>query len=265
MILFVGCVLDWAGWNTERNSGVEQDNSRVRQPSLSIMYRSLVSVVLVCVTTRAVAHGALQLTYEQDVNGTPGITVFIVDGWKMRVERSVRSRPLRVTIYDDARIELTFVDVNNGTYKTLTQADLKKAEQAGISAPPDVRYERVGTKKKILGQTCEVYRVFIGARLRNEGCFAPWSPDLVSREEGQHFSRLKAQVERFRGIGAEEWSRVPGLVMEQHFFGADGKSVQLTMELKFIGHPSLPPRTFQLPPTAKPETTAAGIPAPRAP
>ena len=220
------------------------------------MRKLLIAVVLTSLPMASRAEAALTVTYEQSADGKAGITTFTADGSKLKVERLVKGHLTGVMIYDAARIELTIYTPDKGTYTKLTDADIKQVERSGTQGPPEVRYEKVGTRKRLSGFVCEVYRVFVGPRLRNEGCFAPWSPDVVSREEAEHYAQLKEGLQRFQVVRGENGMRAPGLPLEQKFFGVDGHSVRLTMVLKSLSHRSVPASTFQLPATAKPESGA---------
>jgi hypothetical protein len=223
-----------------------------------VLKRWLMLVVLASSAVSGIAQAALTLSYEQSADGKAATIIFTMDGAKLKVESLTGERLQREMIYDAGTIELTVFAAEQGTYVRLSEADAKAIERLGVQGPPEVRYEKVGARKTISGYACEVYRVFIGPALRNEGCFAPYAADVVTREEAEHLGELKAGLQRFlRARG--ETRGAPGLAMEQKFFLPDGKTVRTTMMLKSLSHRPVPASAFRLPPNAKLDANAPKV------
>jgi hypothetical protein len=173
----------------------------------------------------------------------------IADGSKRRVEGFVGNAQRRVMVYDDAAKELVVLDVVKGTTSRMN-ADAANELDRSSQAPPDVRFEATGSRKKVSGRLCEFYRVFIGPWLRDEGCFPPWGPGVMSRSEGELMSKLMSGMQPFQRVRGERWLQAPGLPVEQRFFGSDGKSIESTFTLKSISREPVAPSASNFPVSA---------------
>src|SRR5688572_24108489 len=150
----------------------------------------------------------------------PGAATITVDGERIRMEgmtsgqRAGRSSAM---IVDAAAKKMIMLDAEKKAYREITEADAKQMKERmdgaraqmaermknvppehrkqaeemmarmGGGGPggeaPEVKYEALGTKKKIAGFACEMYRVQVGARSSSESCFAPWSSNLITKAE----------------------------------------------------------------------------------
>ena len=115
----------------------------------------------------------------------------------------------------------------------------------------EIKYEPLGTKKKISGFACEMYKVQVGSFSSSESCIAPWGSNLVTKAEVEQFKKAFADMEKsFGSLGAMragDLSKAPGIPVEQVHYGADGKTPEWTTTLKSVSRGSVAASTFQVP------------------
>jgi len=210
--------------------------------------RTLLLVLIALFVDASTATAAITLALEQTpTGGSAGVTTLIYDGTKLRVHRSVGGRVRSFKVYDHATKTLLEVDLENKTYRELTENDALEVEKGGVTAPSKVTYEKAGTSNTIAGYACEVYRVFADGRLRNQGCFAPLGPEVVTKTEFEQMAVLMEGFQRFQSWRGEKRGKEPGYPIEQRFFNPDGKTVRLISVLKSISRAPVPASTFQVP------------------
>jgi hypothetical protein len=185
-------------------------------------------------------------------------------------------------IFDGGAKKITIIDQDKKTYHELTEADAKamkermdgmKAQMAermktlppeqrkqaeemmnrmggGGSGAIEIKYDSLGKKKKVAGFDCEMYKVTIGTFSSSEACIAPWSSNLVTKAEAEQFRKSFADLEKmFAGLSAmrsNDWSKAPGIPVEQTHMGQDGKP-DSTMTLKSVNRGSIAASQFQVP------------------
>jgi hypothetical protein len=183
-------------------------------------------------------------------------------------------------IFDAAAKKIVMIDPEKKTYHELTEAEAKamkermdgmKAQMAeqlknmppeqrkqmeerlnrmGAGGAVEIKYDSLGKKKKIAGFDCEMYKVTVGTFSSSEACIAPWSSNLVTKAEAEQFRKSFADLEKtFSGLSAmrsSDWSKAPGIPIEQTHLGQDGKP-EWTTTLKSISRGSIPTSQFQVP------------------
>jgi hypothetical protein len=218
-----------------------------REPRRAFL-ASAVPLLIALFMDASAAKAAITLTYEQTVVGrSTSLTTQIFDGSKLRVQSLVAGRLQRFMVYDHATKILLMVDLDRHTYRELTEKDALGVEKGSTTKPHRLTYEKVGNSKTIAGYACDVYRVFADARLRNQGCFAPWGPKLITKVEVESMATLMEGLQRFQSTRGERWGGGPGLPIEQHFFNPDGTTVGMTGALKSVSRAPVPASTFQVP------------------
>jgi hypothetical protein len=231
-----------------RSESEERGGSWRRPENRSALLVIGVPMLLALFVDMSAAKAAITLTFEQTVVGRDtALTRQIFEGSRLRVDSSVGGRLRRFTVYDHGTKTLLVVDLESQRYRELTGKDVVELEKGGITAPRRVTYEKVGSGKTIAGYACDVYRVFADTRLRNQGCFAPWSPRLITKAEVEDMATLMEGLQRFQSTRGERWGTGPGLPVEQHFSNPDGKTVRLTSVLRSVSRAHVPASTFQVP------------------
>jgi hypothetical protein len=128
---------------------------------------------------------------------------------------------------------------------------MEKMMPGGATDAPALKYESLGKKKKIAGFACEMYRVSIAGRVTSESCMAPWSGGLITRAETDQFMKLSEDLKQIFDMGMAvpslDFSKIPGMPIEETHFGADGKTVEWTNTLKSITRGAVPATLFQVP------------------
>jgi hypothetical protein len=113
---------------------------------------------------------------------------------------------------------------------------------------PAVKYEALGQKKTVGGHACEMYRVSMGEQPLSESCIAPWSSGILSKAEIEHLKQMEAQMkEVFEFTKQMEFSKAPGIPIEQFGLAADGKTRTSTQTLKSITRGEVPASAFEPP------------------
>jgi hypothetical protein len=116
---------------------------------------------------------------------------------------------------------------------------------------PPVRYDALGQKKTVAGYPCEMYKVTIGEIAKSNSCFSPWSSGLVTKAEVEKFKALALEMKKMTsalGPSADhDWTKVPGIPIEETHFAADGKTVLWTSTLKSVERGAVPASTFAPP------------------
>jgi hypothetical protein len=127
---------------------------------------------------------------------------------------------------------------------------------------PVVRYEALGQKKTVAGHACEMYKVLVGDMMTSHTCFAPWSSGIVSKADVESFKALAAELKKMFDVtgmgGNQDWSKIPGVPVEETHFGLDGKTVEWTNTLKSTQRGSVPADTFTVPAGYKKEALPTG-------
>lgn len=186
-------------------------------------------------------------------------------------------------IVDAAAKKIIMLNPEQKTYRELTEADTKRMKErmAGAQAqmaermkdmPPEqrkraeemmarfgggpggagmqIKYEPLGTKKKVNGFACEMYRVTMNGRPSSESCIAPWSSNIVSKAETEKWKKLQAELAKsfdmMPGFRNDQLS-APGIPVEQTHLGPDGKTAEWTSVLKSISRDPVPASTFEIP------------------
>jgi hypothetical protein len=239
--------------------------------------------------TSVSASAAVRLTYERKKAGAagaePGSATITVDGEHIRMDgmtagqRAGRSSAM---IVDAGAKKMLMLDADRKVYREITEADAKQmkermdgaraqmaarmkdippehrkqaeemmARMGGGGEASEVKYEPLGTKKKIAGFACEVYRVQVGTHANNESCFAPWSSNIITKAEAAQFKKLFESLQKsfafVPSVRAADWSKAPGIPIEQTHFAADGKTAEWTNTLKSVTRPSVAASEFQVP------------------
>jgi hypothetical protein len=242
----------------------------------------------VLLLTSGVASAGVTLTYERKkADGETGTASMIFDNGHIRMEGMGGGGGPRggggrgAVIVDATAKKVIMLDSEKKTYHEMTEADAKqmKERMEGMRAqmaeqlknmPPEhrkqaeqamnrmggggpqieVKYEPLGTKKKVNGFACEMYKVQVGTFSTSESCIAPWSSSLITKAEVDQFRKSFAEMEKaFGSLGnmrAGDLSKAPGIPVEQTHLGPDGKP-DWTTTLKSVSRGSVPASQFQVP------------------
>ncbi len=189
-------------------------------------------------------------------------------------------------IIDAAAKRMVLVNTTRKTYTEMTEADFQRmkaglgqararmAEQMKNMPPeqrekmekmmgglfaggavgselPEVAYEPLGKKKTIAGFGCEVYRVSIGGKARSESCIAPWSSTIITKADVEQLKKMAADLQKMMDSipnmpRQQDWTRVPGIPIEEIHLGADGKP-DWTSTLTSVDRGPVPKSTFEPP------------------
>jgi len=132
----------------------------------------------------------------------------------------------------------------------------------GGGEAPATKYEPLGTKKKIAGYSCEVYKVQVAGLPPSESCFAPWGSNLITKAEVTQFRKAFEDLQKsfafVPGVRQNDWDKAPGIPIEQTHFAADGKTPEWTNTLKSVTRPSVTAAEFQVPAGYKKEEMPMG-------
>jgi hypothetical protein len=237
----------------------------------------------VLLLTSSVASAGLTLTYERkSASGETGTSQMMFEPGHVRMEGMGGGRARTgAIIVDAAAKKMIMLDLDKKSYHEMTEADAKQMKErmdamraqmaerlksmppdqrkqaegmmnrmgAG-GAPIEIKYEPLGTKKKVSGFACEMYKVSVGTMSSSEACIAPWSSNIVTKAEADAFRKSFAEMEKaFSSLGpmrSNDWSKAPGIPVEQSHLGQDGKP-EWTMTLKSVNRGTIPAAQFQVP------------------
>lgn len=151
--------------------------------------------------------------------------------------------------------------------KDMPPDERKRAEERLGSGPgegpPAVKYRALGTRKKVAGYACELYRVTVADQIR-ETCFSPWTSKLAPQAEAASFKKAMVAMERSfdlnPGVRMTDWANAPGIPVEETAIGADGKP-EWSQTLKAVTRGAMPSTDFQVPPDFTKEALPFGGPA----
>lgn len=115
-----------------------------------------------------------------------------------------------------------------------------------------VTYESMGQKKTVAGFPCQMFKVMLGQVLLSQTCFAPWDANVVNKAEAEKFKNLALELKKMfdmgQGAGAgQDWTKVPGMPVEEVHFAPDGKTATWTNTLKSVERGAVPADTFSAP------------------
>jgi len=255
----------------------------------------------VLLLTSVTAQAAIRLTYERKKPGEAEshTSTVTVDTGRVRMEGMTagqRAGRSSVVIVDAAAKRMVMIDDEKKIYREITEADAKriKEQMEGArammaermkSVPPEHRkqaeemmarmgggpgggeapatkYEPLGTKKKIAGYSCEVYKVQVAGLPPSESCFAPWGSNLITKAEVTQFRKAFEDLQKsfafVPGVRQNDWDKAPGIPIEQTHFAADGKTPEWTNTLKSVTRPSVTAAEFQVPAGYKKEEMPMG-------
>ncbi len=121
----------------------------------------------------------------------------------------------------------------------------------GGGAAPEVKYEALGGKKTVAGHACDMYRVSLANRVISESCLASWSSNVIAKAEAAEFKKLATEVQKMfdfmPAARQQDWTKAPGIPIEETHFGPDGKTRTFTRTLKSVTRGAVPASTFQPP------------------
>jgi hypothetical protein len=243
-----------------------------------------VAVALVLLSTSA-ARAGLKLTYERKKAGEDAkvtTSIITVEGGRIRMEGMAgggRHEAAGAMVIDEPGKKMLMIDAQRKTYREITETDAKQVRERMVSqraktlehfkemppaerklaeermgtgpgeGPPAVKYKALGTKKKVAGFACEMYRVTVAGQNR-ETCFAPWASKIASKSESANFKKAMIEMEKSfdfnPGVRMTDWVHAPGIPVEESLIGTDGKP-QWTQTLKSVSQGPIPASEFQPP------------------
>jgi hypothetical protein len=273
------------GSNADEEQVVDSRSTRDEAPGMREIKLAVASVLLL---TSVSAQAALKLTYERKKagdTGAPGVGTITADAEHVRIEGLAAGRAAGrggTVILDGAGKKMLMLEPEKKAYREMTEADFQKMKEQRDSMraqmaerlktmPPerrkqaeemmsrfgggpngpdlDIKYTPLGTKKKVNGFACEMYKVEMGPRTGSEACYSPWTSGLITKAEVAQFKKLSAELEKTFGVmgAAAQWGKAPGVAVEQTFYGPDGKTVEWTHTLKSVTRTDVPAAEFQVP------------------
>ncbi len=127
--------------------------------------------------------------------------------------------------------------------------------RVGAAAKPrEWTFEPLGQKKSVNGFSCEMYRVNVDGKPREEDCISPWSAGLVKREDFAGLQKFGEEMSREFGGGEGEKSRgpfmrfdkAPGIPISRVPLEPDGKRGE-EEQIKSIKRGAIPSSLFAIP------------------
>jgi hypothetical protein len=253
--------------------------------------------VAVLLLTASAAQAAVKLNFERKKvgdTGGPSTSTMTIDAQHIRMDGMGAGRGPRgagsasTIIVDGPGKRFLVLEPEKKSYREITEADAKQLKERADAmkaqmnermknAPPEQRkrmeemmgrrggdqgfqtkYTPLGTKKKISGFACEMYKVEMAMGVTSEACVAAWSSNIVTQTELAEFKKLAAQLESTFAFGGSrmmsEWSKAPGVTVETTHLGPDGKP-ESTVTLKSITRGNVPASEFQPPADFTKDTT----------
>ncbi len=126
---------------------------------------------------------------------------------------------------------------------------------SGSAAKPrEWSFESLGQKKTINGFSCELFRVNVDGKPREEDCISPWSAGLVKREDFSGLQKFGEEMSKQLGGGDGEraggpflrFDKAPGLPISRVPIESDGKRGE-EEQIKSIKRGALAPALFAIP------------------
>lgn len=196
------------------------------------------------------ASAGLIVTAEQDGGGEPARkSTTYLQGKKLRMEHPREGDAAgRVTVFDGDAHRLLEIDPAARTYRVMTEeqgkevsAQLQKmlaqlppeqraraeaalaARRAAPAKRHELRFEPLGTAEVVAGYPCQRYRVMRDGQRKEEGCFIPWSPRAVTRDDLAAFVEMGHFFEGFAASAGGRPARAgTGHWMTDEIAGAPG-------------------------------------------
>lgn len=230
------------------------------------------------------ASAGLIVTTDRDGGGSTGKSTTYLQGKKLRVEHHGEGGAAgRVTVFDGDAHRLLEIDPAARTYRVMTEeqgkevsAQLQKmlaqlppeqraraeaALAARRTASPkrhEFRFEPLGTAEVVAGYPCQRYRVLRDGQRKEEGCFIPWSPRAVTRDDLAAFVEMGHFFEGFTANAAgrpaqagagwmtDEIARAPGFPAVLERIEGDGKRTTVHRIVK-LERRDVPAELFAVP------------------
>ena len=191
-------------------------------------------------------YAAVTITTQR---GTRPASTLRADGDRLRIDHPAPEPGGRATVIllDAAAKRMVTLDESTKSYTEITEEDMKRlsGQMEGFRAqmqermksmPPEQRqkmeelmtrgggglgagavskkqsdwvFEALGQKKTVNGFRCEMYRVKVDGKPREEDCISPWSAGVVKREDFAGLARFgEEMVKGLGGGGATRYYRV---------------------------------------------------------
>jgi hypothetical protein len=223
--------------------------------------------------------------------GARGATTMYADSDRLRVENPARDPGGRgrVMMLDADAKRMVTLDESTKTYTEVTEEDMKRirgrmdgmraqmdermknmppeqrkkmeemvAGRAGPGAmakPREWTFESLGQKKTVNGFSCEMYRVNVDGKPREEDCISPWSAGLVKREDFAGLQKFGEEMSREFGAGEGDpshgpfmkFDKAPGIPISRVPLEPDGKRGE-EEQIKSIKRGAIPSSLFAIPP-----------------
>jgi hypothetical protein len=231
------------------------------------------SVLAIAMLAPAAARAGVTITYDtKDQAGKAGTAIMVFQGDRLRIEGGTQREHTGAAIIDAAARKMLMIDTSKREYHELTAADFKQMQERMAQArammanmPPEARkrmeqmmpgggaglvpkYDPMGQKKTVAGYACEMYRVSMGEQVISESCIAPWTANIFTKAEVQHLKDMAAQMKELFDFSKQmDFSKVPGIPVEEYHLGPDGKTRTYTRTLKTVTRADVPASMFEVP------------------
>ncbi len=236
-------------------------------------------------------YAAVTITTQR---GTRPASTLRADGDRLRIDHPAPEPGGRATVIllDAAAKRMVTLDESTKSYTEITEEDMKRlsGQMEGFRAqmqermksmPPEQRqkmeelmtrgggglgagavskkqsdwvFEALGQKKTVNGFRCEMYRVKVDGKPREEDCISPWSAGVVKREDFAGLARFGEEMVKGLGGGGAtrageaflRFDKAPGLPISRVPLDADGKPGE-EEQIKTIKRGEIAPALFAVP------------------
>jgi hypothetical protein len=246
--------------------------------------------MLSLVPARRAVYAAVTITTQR---GAHPVSTLRADGDRLRIDQPASEAGGRTTVIllDAAAKRVVTLDESTKSYTEITEEDMSRmrGQMEGFRAqmqermksmPPEQRqkmeelmarggggvgagaaskrqsdwaFEALGRKKTVNGFSCEMYRVKVDGKPREEDCISPWSAGLVKREDFAGLQKFGDEMVKEFGGGATRagdaflrFDKAPGIPISRVPLDEDGKPGE-EEQIKTIKRGEIAPTLFAVP------------------
>lgn len=219
------------------------------------MSKHLAVVALCAAAAAPTARAGVTITSEHEDKSQ---IVLVLEGNKVRSEDTREGGV--ISIFDGDARKMIHVMVSEKTYTEMTEADMRAMRarmdaalaqmppeqraqaQAGMGGKPGAkaarqptRYERMGKTETVAGHRCEWYREHKESGVVSEGCYVPWGPATLTREDLRPLKKMSDFFEAFmpgESTVEQELDAAPGFPAIQVEMHGEKRDVQRLVSIK---------------------------------